>query len=772
MKKVLFLFLIIFAAGCHRVEAPANLLPGDVVELPVSISIEEDGDTRAVYDPVSIESVSDVVKNVWIIQFNGVSDDSEILGEPTYVEDFASFDGKVKVNLVVTDKESAIYFVANTFEPEGEFPVHQGVTLGELKQHRRAVTRETDLFGTEDRETYYPMFNGYTELDKVTDGVEISALLKRNIAKVNIEIINSAPASDALTIESISICSVPSISYYVTSDPSLSSPFPHITDFVKIDYDEIAWIEGENTLKIMAYLPVNMRGKSSSASPLDKNKYASDGSTFLQVSALYEDEGNQYPITYTFYLGEDMVNDYNLRPNNSYSYTFEIKGKGDADTDSRVADWGYIDFTDETKYELSNCYILNPPPSGDIMRSFRIPIKRVMEFWGDGTTANYADNDYYSLRQNKPWKCFVLASDFPIDETNFQIIKGEGRSSVDTYFEVAVAPGVRGNVIIGVGYNETDISPVSWSWHLWITDYNPYGAFDLGSGVSGKYIYPVEKGSVHRYEGAYWEDNNDTYIMDRNLGSNVADSYPSDFESGLLYYQFGRKDPFFQSASVYSYGSPAKVDYTTANENNGVEYSVRNPLAFIMENNGAWTKGNSYNPSDYNENIVWNDPNTLSGGVREGKKSLFDPCPPGYRLPSYKIWSDFRHHDNSRPTTNSFSTSYHDTVILDNSKYEYGFRRYATIKGMQYWPYTGEDIPSQVVYIPASGYLNQATGNITNRAQESDNGDYWSFLWAEKPKTVNRGGGYTSQDNHMSNNNSMLRARGLPVRCITDNQNQ
>lgn len=783
MKRVtIFLFIMGLLAGCHRVESPSLVLPGEVVEVSASFVVASDGDTKGVNDPESISSPADVIKNLWIVQYNGTDDDAKVLGEPTYIRDFSTFDGSV--NLVATAGKSSIYFVANTFESEGEFPVYKGSTIADLKRYKRQIRTEMDLFSAGDSDDFHLIFNGYQEFDKIDGETVINGELKRNLAKLNIDVVNQASAGDGLKIRAVQLMSVPSVSYYVTSVPEVVAPFPSTKDFTKLNYAEVPWNEGEDQMNIVSYVPVNMRGKDlKSDSESLKNKYAPDGSTYLLVSATYQDDGRDYPITYTFYLGENMTNDYNLAPNNSYHYTFVIKSKGDADSDYRISDWGVVDFTDEDKYPLSNCYILNPMPSGTDMRSFRIPIKRAIEFWGDGSSEPKYENDVdYSFRNNAEWRCYILASDFVIDPSKFRIVKDHGKSGDDPYFEVTVAPGVRGNVIVGVGHTKDATRSISWSWHLWITDYDPSSALQLGEGEWG--IYPVTNGSVHRYKGTFWNSNTSAYIMDRNLGSFSPEVYPVD-NFGLVYYQYGRKDPFFQK-NLYKYpeGATLKfatVDYSEANEvsGNGMAYSVNNPLSIIK--GGAesgetytWLKsGDKYSPLPFKSSIMWHDPYADADS-----KSIFDPCPPGYRVPPRNVWSDFVAQGsvgnesitsrNNKPTTNAFTSN--GNYLLKPEDYTRGFRPFDELKGLQYWPWSdaNPDIPQQVVYIPASGYLHQTSGAISNHGNSSS--EKWSFLWAETASSQYSGYGYTAQPNHLSASNTTHRSRGLPVRCVTDNR--
>ena len=329
---------------------------------------------------------------------------------------------------------------------------------------------------------------------------------------------------------------------------------------------------------------------------------------------------------------------------------------------------------------------------------------------------------------------------------------------------------------------------MSWSWHLWITDYDPYDALDWGDGRDGKYIYPVTGGSVHRYEGTYWNNNKDCYIMDRNLGW-LSDPYvypgankeeQPDDNKGLLYYQYGRKDPFFYASKQNS------VAYEVANtaEHNGVWYSVRNPKVFIISaSNESWTAGNQYNPSEYDKNIIWNDPATAQGQRKDGQKSIFDPCPPGFRLPDKSIWSDFRTRHDDDVTTNSYPDktnqikNFPDHTVFSDNAFDDNFQAYNIIKGLQYWPYQGEGkkIPDfhETIYIPATGCFRAEDAGIYHPAiyyKEYIAGtrEMWSFLWSENPESSAQGRGYTSQYDHLSSNNPVTRARAFPVRCVTD----
>ena len=163
-----------------------------------------------------------------------------------------------------------------------------------------------------------------------------------------------------------------------------------------------------------------------------------------------------------------------------------------------------------------------------------------------------------------------------------------------------------GNALIGA-YDAA--GTLLWSWHVWAADYDPSDA--------------ANQRSFNGYT-----------MMDRNLGA-LASSNASDEEilaSYGLYYQWGRKDPFI-GPGTYNFSSGTAA--TMYNGNNSsvtatpvasdaatgtVEYARLNPMTFItgVEESGydwLWSAGSD---------ALWSAPGTA--------KSLYDPCPAGWRV--------------------------------------------------------------------------------------------------------------------------------------------
>ena len=169
------------------------------------------------------------------------------------------------------------------------------------------------------------------------------------------------------------------------------------------------------------------------------------------------------------------------------------------------------------------------------------------------------------------------------------------------YFKLDEA-GKEGNALIAVKNTKGEIL---WSWHIWLTD-TP---------------------SEHTYA------NGAAILMDRNLGATSAT--PGDVQALGLLYQWGRKDPFLGSSStsesIVANSSiiwPETEYYTT---HGNIEYVTSHPTTFIRA-------------LDYNENWDWlYDHDTTLWGE---EKTIYDPCPVGWKVASMKDASNHWSNDN------------------------------------------------------------------------------------------------------------------------------
>lgn len=174
-----------------------------------------------------------------------------------------------------------------------------------------------------------------------------------------------------------------------------------------------------------------------------------------------------------------------------------------------------------------------------------------------------------------------------------------------------IASGKEGNALFAVKDEEGNIL---WSWHIWMTD------------------QPVDQTYVNS-AGTF-------VVQDRNLGATRADRGSGDEwkESYGAIYQWGRKDPFIKNTyelirSPYHDRGPFSISQ-----------SVQNPTKM-----GSMPNGVSNRPSwlSVKNNQLW----TYS------VKTIYDPCPAGYRVPDTNVWKGFTSDGNNASILESINAS-------------------------------------------------------------------------------------------------------------------
>lgn len=159
---------------------------------------------------------------------------------------------------------------------------------------------------------------------------------------------------------------------------------------------------------------------------------------------------------------------------------------------------------------------------------------------------------------------------------------------------------------------------VVWSWHLWIVNDNPFTAVDTYS--NGKTFMRYNLGAFTNAGGSTEEKS-------------ILDSYG-------MYYQWGRKDPFprplyFDATGAYDEdrynenGTYIKENFVERTAANGtLDYTIEHPMYYILNSEHSEYNGDS--GSGVGDWLV-NSDNTLWSDT---KKSLYDPCPRGWRVPT------------------------------------------------------------------------------------------------------------------------------------------
>lgn len=310
----------------------------------------------------------------------------------------------------------------------------------------------------------------------------------------------------------------------------------------------------------------------------------------------------------TFYLGNDISNSEGkilnkITRNQVYQIYCRIKPTTkDVSFNIVTLPWNLVPTQEEEseKGEISmvNCYMVTPGGS------VSIPVANVYRFWAwsdDLPTPEPISKDMEVYPE-------VIWSDTEDLITSVGLITSASTDNKDhARIRVQTAPGKQGNAVVGMRMKDSDgnlESNYRWSWHIWVTDYNP------------------EKNNI---------TSKDVTFMDRNLGG-LINKYDQEGTVQGLNYQWGRKDPFPTrtrwNGVEAQFGT--SVVLKEVNLKNNLVNSIYNPYAFYY--NSDFALGDWYTIDASNQNdLLWQD----------NKKSIYDPCPEGWRVPSKQsdIWS-------------------------------------------------------------------------------------------------------------------------------------
>ena len=259
----------------------------------------------------------------------------------------------------------------------------------------------------------------------------------------------------------------------------------------------------------------------------------------------------------------------------------------------------------------------------------------------------------------------------------------------------------RGNAVIAAKDADGNIL---WSWHIWLTD-EPQGQ-------------------------EYY--NNAGTMMDRNLGATSAT--PGDVGALGLLYQWGRKDPFLGSSSISSdIEAKSTGTWPSVVESNSsygtIAYAIANPTTLIANNesNRDWY----YTGSSSNDNTRWTESSSA--------KSIYDPCPSGWRVPDggdNGVWAK---------ALGSNPSSYYD-VTYDS-----------TNLGMTFF---GVFCSDQTVWYPASGYRDDG-GSLNFVGSRG-------YSWSATPNINNAYRLFFIYSDNFFPSSSNRRADGVSVRCVRE----
>lgn len=626
------------------------------------------------------------------------------------------------------------------------------------------------------------------------------------------------------------------------------------TDYLSLPYEYTIPNSGTTAYdgSMTLYLPRNMQPKPEFSGTWDaRSKTLNSPVKATYISFGLTRTSDNKTVSVNVFPGGDSDNsvnqydNYNLCSNAHYVEDVKITA---STVNSYLLD--NINYTDSRLIEklrqdiTSNCYILNPlTGKGSVASGFNYSKIRE-EYYSLPVVARV--NEGWSVQSDSPnsigagdeWKMEVIWQDVPGRQVYFAESSGLkawrneygfiqnygsdsgnngnyaheyfGKGSGDNgYVNIYVrkectqanSARTQGNVLIGLrkktgtdGAGNNVYGEIIWSWHLWITDYNPDSA---GKWTSG-YMMSVpgdadndETKDANVFHYRYWADDSYDWIMDRHLGAlgwrpmNVAGG--DDFSSFGMYYQWGRKDPF-PAQRLLDHGSTISNIQLYDIKGN---VSSRHIQSNTSETGDIWKATNfpyilygvdliaTYPGDIYN----WNHPGTSV--PRQGTKSIFDPCPVGWEVPETAAYAGMVTLYNSTTVNSNYSNDDYTSFNKGDDTNE----KAGTVTQLQVndgaWIVDafGTSSGSHYSYFPCSGWLGaggskdmQGIGDIWCADQKSNT--IASFLYigygvevnnnnftreGKTPAIVLKAGGETST--------YFNKRHGFSVRCVKKTKN-
>lgn len=448
----------------------------------------------------------------------------------------------------------------------------------------------------------------------------------------------------------------------------------------------------------------------------------------------------------------------NFQPGHAYNIFLRFSSRGIINAEVSSSEWKYDEnkeyqldhnfnlLTDLSRYGTSNSYIVSSANRG---YCFTGNVK------GNGTAGNTLedrDGNVITLDADVSLKNVasvkIVRSDAVMKKSGsiWEFVSESERADTTLLIDLMSNTLSDGRVIFRVPGNLSDpddqslqykgnakiaafdqAGDIVWSWHIWVTD-RPQN-----QGYSNGYV-----------------------ALDRNLGAVTSSS--EDFEKGHiasagLYYQWGRKDPMFPApindGSQWGDVDDAEHPVSLAGPVS-VDESVSHPMTFYYDESGNnWT-------DDPDSRYFW-------GFVSERediRKTIYDPCPPGYRVPGNPLWEDY----SEEMTSSSLGESGYMFDISDAISIYYPCTScIVTDGGVVKVSYTDMKDGSSGNYV----YLSSATPYEPSSGQAGNAG--YEGLAYHFRYVGDMGEDYSSVMTADPSKHYVKRSDAYPVRCVFEN---
>ncbi len=690
MNKILYtgiILVLLFSVGCSQEEVGTGREEGVVVQnfrlcpepVQIVVSSDKEGESRL---STRAEIENDArINNLTVLQFDWDQETEGIDNNGVakcvtsrYLRAPEPKEGTEDVySIGLRARDKQTQYLIFIANAGSVFQQYEGKTLADFRKETVSLNQKTTSSDN------VLMIGAVRVPVTATENPEPHSLtLKRLVARIRFSWqAKPTVTNTTFTPSVLQLKNVPKTLVYIDGAEGASSDYPEKTAENFRDYTPIVdRIEEGFTW----YIPLNRRsGKGSATSVWEKNgeNAPDDFCTYIELAGVYRTPNMPDQLaTYRFYVGGNQPDDYNVYQNHDYEVKAEITGVNTFDKRVTSRNFSY--------YKTANSFLI-APEKGELLSfsPYDVPGTDV-----NGTGIVYKEQ----LIEGRYSKVDAVKLIWQTSNNLITVSHGQGMISVKPN-----EAGTSGNALIGA-YDEA--GDMLWSWHIWVTPY---------AGIVNDNETNVLVGTLHTYNNQVW--------MDRNLGAlnTLTPAVPE------LMYQWGRKDPFVKDQMYTADGSSFSFS-TNAIPVDPFLSSVKAPTTFYTRSNaGSW----------------YGDAGQIEGLWQDNIKTVFDPCPYGWRVPQNGSWNGFKQNVN-------FFTWYFD----------------------RYSEYTGA---GQKVIYRLGGKIQYGDGSLqplrtygylwsSTRAEGTDNA--YSLYHESKPASGNLSNGVVDPNRLQS------QAFGFSVRCV------
>lgn len=717
------------------------------------------------------------IDNIWVFQFDVATQKLLTtprfydLSDKNIVAD-AENEKEVDV-LLKPDVPSIVYVVANIGKAATSgsdwATAHNSATLEDVKKLTLPDPKHIAVYnGEEPADLSLPM-EGASQTVTPVKGENINVTVTRMYAKVEIHI-GDIPESIVLT--DLIVAQIP---YYcrvgtlATENATYPATYPVETDWISPAFSPGSKNkEGKYENKLVIYLPENLQGRTdnSEADSGEKTNNAPTNAFNITLKAkkvdIFTEDPMQEGIPYTVFPGANLYNDYNIRRNFIYRVKMNI-----------YTDLVYKDIPSSNCFVVKPGQTLSFLPYYRTETGGGYNFSDYLDAEGTDEAKKINDDDDMLKNIRIIWQTKSVIG----DNSKGDRVWVDRRSEATDEFhrKIHVKTGSRGNALIAA-YNKD--GNIIWSWHIWVTEnelgnvsnavvYSTYAWNErqifTTIRVPGYAIMPCNLGAL-KYEpnnvdkldpethGMLYQwgrkdpfppsqstngnqvDYNDTYtgIHYANDDATIVGKTAREDEDKLFHSLSGNKNHAktrdeairytIQNPTVFLCGT--KEAYPFKRENDKVSESYANSTA-NYHNNGDWL------PSGVHDNKLWGGLDPKDDGSMKvyrlsssnkahiydnygNEKSIFDPCPSGWRVPPGDLWLGFTSTGENPASYDEINTDTPETKLNVAGMYLYVSAWKQGAKS--FFPTQGTRIPNgEIIRTGQCGNYHNATTDVNNR---------------------------------------------------------